>query len=198
MKLTRDMILENPGCITRDVTMASGADIVLRALSHNDADVLGRFFEGLSAATRRVFRPHLFTSEHALSLCTMIADDEYLRLIGVDQGGEVVAYLIFLLEIKHLKQAVERYAVHGMPLDGATDCAIAPCVADAYQGQGLGRLLMNAVFELARELGCRRITLLGGVQSDNPDGIRFYENLGFKNVGTFGTEFEEYDMIVEL
>ena len=54
MKLTRKMILENPGCITRDVTMAAGADIVLRVLSHNDDDMLGRFFEGLYEATRRV------------------------------------------------------------------------------------------------------------------------------------------------
>ncbi|MDP7740707.1 MAG: GNAT family N-acetyltransferase [Lentisphaeria bacterium] len=196
MKLTRNMILENPGCISRDVTMACGTGVVLRALGHNDAAVLGRFFEGLSAATRRVFRPHPFTGEHALSLCTTIADDEYLRLVGAGQGGEVVAYLMFLPGIDD--HGGKRYAMHGMPLDGATDCAIAPCVADAYQGQGLGRLLMNAVFELARELGCRRITLLGGVQSDNPDGIRFYESLGFKHVGTFGTEFEEYDMIFEL
>mgnify|MGYP004096329183 CR=1 FL=1 len=47
MKLTRNMILENPGCITRDVTMASGAGVVLRVLSHSDDAVLGRFFEGL-------------------------------------------------------------------------------------------------------------------------------------------------------
>ncbi|MDP7398896.1 MAG: hypothetical protein QF541_18655, partial [Lentisphaeria bacterium] len=139
MKLTRNMILENPGCISRDVTMACGTGVVLRALGHNDAAVLGRFFEGLSAATRRVFRPHPFTGEHALSLCTTIADDEYLRLVGAGQGGEVVAYLMFLPGIDD--HGGKRYAMHGMPLDGATDCAIAPCVADAYQGQGLGRLL---------------------------------------------------------
>ncbi|MCC7361049.1 MAG: GNAT family N-acetyltransferase [Anaerolineales bacterium] len=62
---------------------------------------------------------------------------------------------------------------------------MAPSVADAYQGQGLGRLLMERTIELARRLGRRRMLLLGGAQADNARAIALYRRLGFTAAGRF-------------
>ena len=50
-----------------------------------------------------------------------------------------------------------------------------------FHGIGVGRALMNAAFEAARELGRSRLLL--GVYGKNYDAIRFYEKAGFQQIG---------------
>lgn len=50
-----------------------------------------------------------------------------------------------------------------------------------YQGKGIGKKLINAFCEKAASLGFDRVGLI--VDLDNPDAKRFYERLGFKEVG---------------
>jgi len=51
------------------------------------------------------------------------------------------------------------------------------CVLAEHRGQGLGRRLMEAVLERAREAGCSAVSL--EVRSDNPIARRLYQSLGF-------------------
>jgi ribosomal protein S18 acetylase RimI-like enzyme len=61
---------------------------------------------------------------------------------------------------------------------GADDCWLEDLyVDDSARGTGLGRALVSAAFERARERGCRRIEL--DVNETNTDAIAFYEALGF-------------------
>jgi ribosomal protein S18 acetylase RimI-like enzyme len=61
---------------------------------------------------------------------------------------------------------------------GADDCWLEDLyVDDNVRGTGLGRALVNAAFERARERGCRRIEL--DVNEQNTAAIAFYESLGF-------------------
>lgn len=61
---------------------------------------------------------------------------------------------------------------------GADDCWLEDLyVGDAARGAGLGRALVQAAFERARERGCRRIEL--DVNEENTAAIAFYERLGF-------------------
>lgn len=50
-----------------------------------------------------------------------------------------------------------------------------------FQGLGIGRALMDAAIDYARELGRKRLVL--GVYGKNHDAIRFYEKTGFTQIG---------------
>ena len=50
-----------------------------------------------------------------------------------------------------------------------------------FQGLGIGRALMDAAVDHARQLG--RTRLLLGVYGENFDAIRFYEKAGFTQIG---------------
>jgi ribosomal protein S18 acetylase RimI-like enzyme len=61
---------------------------------------------------------------------------------------------------------------------GADDCWLEDLYVDeSARGTGLGRALVNAAFDRARERGCRRIEL--DVNESNTAAIAFYEQLGF-------------------
>jgi GNAT superfamily N-acetyltransferase len=61
---------------------------------------------------------------------------------------------------------------------GADDCWLEDLfVADAARRGGLGRALVAAAVERARQRGCRRIEL--DVNEQNGEAIAFYESLGF-------------------
>lgn len=46
--------------------------------------------------------------------------------------------------------------------------------------QGIGRSLVNAVIEIARQAGCKKILLV--TTNDNLDAMAFYQKLGFQMV----------------
>jgi ribosomal protein S18 acetylase RimI-like enzyme len=50
-----------------------------------------------------------------------------------------------------------------------------------FQGLGIGRALMDAAVDYARELGRKRLVL--GVYGKNYDALRFYEKAGFQHIG---------------
>lgn len=51
-----------------------------------------------------------------------------------------------------------------------------------FQGDGRGKLLMDAALEAAREMGKKRILL--GVYAENAKALAFYRKSGFTQVGT--------------
>ena len=58
------------------------------------------------------------------------------------------------------------------------DCLVEDVfVADEARGSGLGRALMVAALDVARERGCRRAEL--DVNEENPAALALYESLGF-------------------
>lgn len=50
-----------------------------------------------------------------------------------------------------------------------------------FHGLGIGRALMDAAMQMAREQGGRRLLL--GVYGKNHDAIHFYEQAGFTQIG---------------
>jgi ribosomal protein S18 acetylase RimI-like enzyme len=61
---------------------------------------------------------------------------------------------------------------------GTDDCWLEDLyVHDKARRSGLGRALVEAAFDRARERGCRRIDL--DVNEQNPDALAFYERMGF-------------------
>lgn len=55
------------------------------------------------------------------------------------------------------------------------------CVAEHSQGQGIGKVMMQAAHDICRDAGCYKMTLSSNLR--RKDAHRFYENLGFKQHG---------------
>ena len=175
-------------------------EMLLRPLRPDDAPMLGRYFLGLSSETVRVYGPHSFDQQTADRLCADLDSAHTLRMLGIvdsEAGAEIIAY--FIVHFGSYESDARRYLERGMPLDTTGDCELAPSVADAYQSSGVGSLVMGHLLPLLQRLGRRRLALVGGVRSDNPRAIHFYEKFGFTRVGEFQSrEVVSFDMIAEL
>lgn len=93
---------------------------------------MGRYFEGLSAETRRRFGPHPLDLATAAHLCATLNPAEYLRFVAFHQA-EIVAY--FILQLGITPHEAARYAARNLPLDPNTTATLAPSVAGAGHRQ---------------------------------------------------------------
>jgi GNAT superfamily N-acetyltransferase len=190
----------NPALAAKPIQLASGAPALLRPLTQADARILGQYFLGLSAATRRVYGPHAFDQETADRICAELDSGQALRLLATLGSGEaeqLIGYFILVFGVHEGDR--KRYEGLGMALDAEGDCTLAPSVADAHQSAGLGSQMMEHLRHLARACGRRRMVLWGGVRQDNPRAVHFYRKFGFQPVGEFRAGgFNNYDMIAEL
>ena len=199
--ITPTDITANPAIISRPVELRSGEPAVLRPLTSHDARVLGTYFLSLSADTKRRYGPHPFDQITADKLC---AENNYahtirmLATIGRGDAERIIAYFILVLGVG--EDDVTRYTHLGIPLQSATDCTLAPSIADAYLNKGTGSIVMQHVLETARRLGKQRMVLMGGVQATNDRAKHFYEKHGFRWVGDFESPpgFNNHDMILDL
>jgi len=175
-------ITANPQCIATRLALPSGVAVTLRPLMPQDAQLLGDYFQQLSAETRQRFGPHPLDRSTADQLCATLNYAEVLRLIAV-AADQAIAY--FILQLSVTDHERRRYTERGLQLDPAADCTCAPSVADAYQNQGVGSLVMPLLVDVARQLGRRWMVLLGGTQASNQRALQFYRKHGFQTVGTF-------------
>ena len=189
-------LLRDPDLLTRQLRAGDGTPFAARLLRSDDDDALGVYFDGLSEATRGVYGPHPFSSDHARLLCAEIDRTSLLTFLAI-VDDEVTAY--FLLQLGVRDGDRKRYAEHGPPLVDDDTCTFAPSVADAFQERGVGSAMMPLVLGTARQLGRRCIVLWGGVRGDNPRARHFYEKFGFRHVGHFSAGgLDNHDMILDL
>ena len=128
--------------------------------------------------------------EHCTGLVAIL--DEYARLPHIAGHGlpaEVIENLTARLASISGKQIL--LAIDGEKVVGVAVCFEAfstfagrpllnihdLAVTGACRGQGVGTMLLEAVAQRARELGCRRVTL--EVDMDNPGAKKLYERSGF-------------------
>ena len=90
---------------------------------------------------------------------------EFIQHVALD-AGRVVGWCDIILRERETMR-------HG----GALGIGIAP----AYRDRGLGRRLIDAVINSARDRGVSRVSL--HVRADNTRAIRLYERLGFRHEG---------------
>jgi acetyltransferase len=132
----------------------------VRPMRPEDVALETRFFEGLSERSRfqrfMQYLPHL--PPQMLARFTQLDYDRELALVAL-HGGEFIA--------------VGRYAPNA---DGET-AEFALVVADAWQGKGLGRLLLQRLKDEARNAGYR--ALYGHIMEANHDMLDLARRLGF-------------------
>ncbi|MFZ5872240.1 MAG: GNAT family N-acetyltransferase [Actinomycetota bacterium] len=130
---------------------------VVRTAGEADVPAIAALYRGLSEHSARM----RFSAPVAPSLLARIAalpPDRAAVSLLAESAGQVVAEA--------------RYEVHG---DGAPELSLT--VADAHQGKGLGRLLLQRLRVAARECGVE--SLLAVVRTDNVPMLRLLQSLGY-------------------
>jgi len=184
------------------VALRDGQIAVVRPLQASDIEPLAVLFLGLSPATKRFYGPHPFDRATAEQLCRAAPHDRHTtRFVAVLHDGEAQAQIIGYMILTRRIHPDDK-ARHGHALDLAHCASFAPCIADAYQEQGIGTHMARHVLEVARQMGLRQVILMGGVQARNLRAKHVYEKLGFCQIGEFWThgaeELLNYSMILEL
>jgi L-amino acid N-acyltransferase YncA len=135
----------------RTVTLRDGASVDIRPVEPDDADLIVETFDGLSERSRyarfltavprlpRHWVDDLVDLDHR--------DREALAAIEPASGHGI---------------GIARYARHG---DEPHDAEFAIAIADAWQGRGLGRVLLTELIDAARANGMMR--LVGDVFAEN-------------------------------
>jgi len=141
-----------------------GQAVALRPLRREDIDIEAAFLSGLSPESR-----------HNRLLGGMIKiTREYLeRLTTVDFSRDMALAAVLMIEDREVLIGVARYVLEP---EGRA-CEFALVIADAWQGRGIGRRMMEKLIAIARARGLERI--YGDVLAMNRPMIEFCNRLGF-------------------
>lgn len=141
-----------------------GQPVTLRPLQPGDAEIERRFVTGLSERTRY---------NRLLGGAMKITDEYIRRLIEVDGVREVALAATTMLEDNELIIGVGRYVLD-TEIGG---CEFALVIADAWQGRGIGRRMLEKLMAIAR---ARRIEFIyGDVLSTNVQMLALARHMGF-------------------
>ena len=143
------------------VVTRSGERLLIRRLRDGDTEALQRFDQELSEATSDVFYPHGYDSATVARYIERNQEGLDRAFVAL-AGARIMAYF-FLWE---LNEKTPRLGIG---------------IADAYQGQGLGRRLMAVLIAEAKAAGADGIELT--TAPENERAFRFYLKAGFRHVG---------------
>jgi acetyltransferase len=143
-----------------ELALAAGTRVRIRPIRPEDAELEQRFFHSLSERSRyQRFMQHMHDlPPYLLARFTQLDYDRELALVAVHAGSFI---------------AVGRYAPNP---DGET-AEFALVVADAWQGKGLGRALLERLCDAARAAGYR--SLSGEILNANHAMLDLARRLGF-------------------
>jgi len=175
----------------KKIVNKAGESFLLKRLTINDSEALGRYFGGLSEETKQKFGPHPLTQNYATFLCHKILENT-LRFVLIDENKEIQGY--FILDFELIDHEAERYLSFGIELNAGKDIFFAPSIADKYQNSGLASTVMPYIIELLKEEQANSMVLLGGTRESNPLAVAFYEKFGFKKTGGYHSDVYNYDM----
>ncbi|MCU0445551.1 MAG: GNAT family N-acetyltransferase [Microscillaceae bacterium] len=177
--------------------LLSGEAIEIRFLQNTDNQYFIDYIEALSDETRQKFQPHSFDRTTLMQICQNPATDYGRLVVYAPEKKRIIAYFLIFAGLIAKDQA--RFAAQAMPLNSETDCTFAPSVADDYQNQQLGSLLMPWLIKICQFIGYQRVILWGGVQAQNHCAIRFYEKFGFQKLAMFQNKNgDNWDMYLPL
>lgn len=173
------------------LTLKNNQIALVRKLEAKDHDLLVAYYQALSTETKKRFAPHAFDSEAINAFYQGTSHHGYI--VQLPENLTVIAYAI--IKIGYLEHDSPRLASYYLKLDSTTDSTFAPSVSDEWQSSGLGSSLFQFICNDLEEMGIKRIILWGGVQKDNAIAIHFYQKNGFRILGQFVYQGENYDMI---
>jgi len=152
-----------PADVARTVTTDTGGTVLIRAIRHDDDALEEAFVRGLSRESgyHRLLSARKVTPEWVSSM-THVDYRDHMALVATTSTEGTERFI-----------GVARYVV-----DRATEHAeIAIVVADAWQHQGLGRKLLEALLDHAKASGVREAE--GIVLATNRPMLNLVRSLGF-------------------
>lgn len=158
-----------PSNLASDVVTGPGVLLHLRPIRSQDAALLVRFHEGLSPDS--VYRRYFSVHPH-------LSDSEVRHLTQVDY----VDRFAFVVETGDTLVAVGRFD----RIPETTEAEVAFIVADEYQHQGVGLLLLDHLADEAWSLGITTFT--AETQADNRSMMGVFEASGFAVNARFDEE----------
>ncbi len=144
----------------RSVQIKNGDMLKIRFLQSTDAIALAAFYAQVPMEDYRFYCPHPLDDEHANRKTARADGPNFVCLVLENSTGEIVGYASY--EWK----------------DGADKSGMGICISRQYQGQGAGRLLIQRLLEVSRQIG--PVTMSLTVQKANPNAVTLYTKLGFK------------------
>jgi acetyltransferase len=145
--------------------LPSGANVVIRPIRPEDADLTQEFVRNLSEETK-YFR--------YMDAVRELSSSMLVRLTQIDYSREMALLAVTLVEDKEVELGVARYAINP---DGES-CEFALVVDDQWQKQGIGHKLMDVLMDVARAKGLRFME--GEVLKTNRRMLKLSESLGFR------------------
>ena len=157
--------LADPGRYAESWPLLHAHSLTIRALQPEHADLEVRFGLALSPQSRY---------ERFLSGGVKLTPELLARLVNVDLSRDAALIATVAFAGSETPVGVGRYA---RIAEGST-AEIAVTIADAWQGCGLGRLLLERVIDAARRNEVRRLT--GDVLAANARMLALARRFGFR------------------
>jgi len=156
--------LLDPAGLAESFQPIVGRAVTLRPLRRADHDIELAFVSGLSPETRH---------NRLLGGAIRITREYIERLTSVDLARDMALAAAVMHDDHEALIGVARYVLEP---DGRA-CEFALVIADAWQGHGIGRRMMEKLIAIARARGLERI--YGDVLSTNLHMLDFCRKLGF-------------------
>ncbi len=153
-----------PNDLVRQVQLADGANVVVRPIRPEDAEMEQRFVRNLSRESRYM---------RFMQALSELTPTMLVRLTQIDYDREMAFIALAKEDGRDEEIGVSRYAINP---DGSS-CEFALVVADAWQNRGLGALLMQTLISAARARGLD--TIYGEVLAHNNNMLGLMQRLGF-------------------
>ena len=153
-----------PAHLSRTWTLASGESLRVRPVRHDDGELEEAFVRGLSLESRY---------QRMLSGGTKVTPEWIDSMTHIDYHRHMAFAVTTVSDGVEQFVGVGRYVIDAATL-GAD---VALVLADAWQGQGLGRRLLATLLEHAQAAGVREA--VGVVLATNKAMLRLARSMGF-------------------
>ena len=153
-----------PAHLSRTWTLSAGQSLVVRPVRHDDGELEEAFVRGLSLESRY---------QRMLSGGTKITPEWIDSMTHIDYHRHMAFAVTSVSDGEEQFVGVGRYVVDATTL--SADVALV--LADAWQGQGLGRRLLATLLDHAQTAGVREV--VGIVLSTNVAMLRLARSMGF-------------------
>ncbi|MBL0882981.1 MAG: GNAT family N-acetyltransferase [Chitinophagaceae bacterium] len=155
--------------------------ITCRQWLATDLSNLLSYFHHLNEETKARFGPHPFTKE---ALEYHYYHPDYMGFLLIENNSTfIIGYAI--LKMGYLEHDLPRLVSYNIQPNHATDVTYAPCLANDWQGKGVGKVLWNHTKKYLLQQQKQRVILWGGVQADNIVAVSYYNKIGFLTIGTY-------------
>lgn len=154
-----------PNDLVKHQQLADGTNILIRPIRPEDAEMEQEFVRNLSRESRYM---------RFMQSLRELTPDMLVRFTQIDYDREIAFVAIAREEGMDKEVGVCRYSIN----PDRQSCEFALVIADAWQGRGLGGLLMETLIDTARSRGLSMI--IGEVLAENAGMLRLMSRLGFE------------------